>query len=362
MALRLPTISEVSDFFVTLPEAAERAEDLETRLEEALTIAEDPATRLGRQLSARSVISTSSSFALQQEEAASRADLQDFKFLDNGFCGDVFAMMGKPLVLKRARQKDDQLWRDYLTGLTVHSEHALIQDLFTPYEPPRIPMPQFCISPDNHKWWTENFAKFPKNYETKERMPILVLERILPLVKSIREDLIDIFSAPKGREEAKMSPGNRDYIARLLLGRRRRSTRYPMFFRPKNFSLHLDQAERIGLDVETYAAEMAIGLAICHWRAHVDANDVDFVLGSAPTMTNFATLSASQIQALPPYTDTHPETRYHNYRKRTTHLWILDFDKCKDMAVSEDGVKQAVKAAEDNNLYYPRPHKKRGYD
>ncbi len=362
MAPRLPTISEASDFSVTLPEAAQRAENQEKRVEEALSLDEDLVTRLGRQLSTRSIISTASSLALQQRELASGPHLQNFYYLDGGFCGEVFAYMGEPLVLKRALNNDQNLWNDYLTGLKVHEQFTLAQDLFAPYEPPRIPKPQYCIATANNEWWNQNGARFPKDWENRDRMPILVLERILPLTKSVREDLIDVFSSPCGREKAKSSPGNRICLARLLLGRRRRSTRPPKYFSLKNFSLHLDQAMRISLDIENYAAEMAIALAICHWRVHTDANDVEFVLGSAPTIKNFGMLSASEVQALRPYTDTSPGSRYHKYRKRTAHLWMLDFYKSKNMAASEDGVRQAVRAAEDNELYYPRPHKKRESD
>ncbi len=362
MASRLPGISEDSEFSVTLSEAAERAERVHEELEEALRWDENPVTRLGRQLSHRSVISTASSFAQQQEEAAYQVDLQIFQFLDCGFCGDVFAYTGKNQVIKRAINNDGQLWHDYLTGLDVHTKFSISQDLFTPFESPRIPKPQCCINPKNERWWRENGAKFPEDRQTEERMPVMILERILPLTKPIRDTIIDVFHGPKGKEEAKASPGNRNCIARLLLGRRRRSDRPPAFFRLKNFSLHLDQAEKIGLDIDTYAVEMAIALAVCHWKVHVDANDVEFVLGSAPTKLNFPALATAQVAALPPYTDTDPETSYDNYKKRSTHLWMLDYDKCKKMAADEEGVRQAVKAAEDNEVYYPKPHKKRESD
>jgi hypothetical protein len=36
-------------------------------------------------------------------------------------------------------------------------------------------------------------------------------------------------------------------------------------------------------------------------------------------------------------------------------LWVLDFNLVRDMAMDEEGVRQAVKAFCKNDLYYPRP-------
>jgi len=118
----------------------------------------------------------------------------------------------------------------------------------------------------------------------------------------------------------------------------------------------------LGLDTYLYAAEMACGLVICHWRAKVDANDVEFVLGSAPTTLNFGHITSRQLADMPKMTSTYPDHLYNNFKKRTTHLWILDFDKCHEMDVSDCGIEQAVKAAEDNDPYYPKPHKQLAED
>jgi len=74
-------------------------------------------------------------------------------------------------------------------------------------------------------------------------------------------------------------------------------------------------AEEIQLDVAALANEMAIGLALCHWRAKVDCSDVEIVIGSAPTILNL-TVSAQQIWSMPTNTLTRPEGLYHNFEKR----------------------------------------------
>lgn len=40
--------------------------------------------------------------------------------------------------------------------------------------------------------------------------------------------------------------------------------------------------EFLRLDTHRYATIIVTALAILHWKAHVNADDVEFVLGSAP--------------------------------------------------------------------------------
>ncbi len=117
-------------------------------------------------------------------------------------------------------------------------------------------------------------------------------------------------------------------------------------------------AEDIGLDIEAYSRVMAIGLALCHWRARVDANDVEFVLGTTPTILP----TRAQLVAMPMNTDTSQATLYNDFAERTTHLWMLDYDKYRSISMDEEGVRQAAKAAEDNDPYFPKPHKRRVSD
>lgn len=49
----------------------------------------------------------------------------------------------------------------------------------------------------------------------------------------------------------------------------------------RNYPLHINQNERLGLPGEQYAMAMADALASLHWVAEVDACDVGYIL--APT-------------------------------------------------------------------------------
>jgi len=339
---------------VSPPEAA--YEELMQLLEQQLSRGDDPITRLSRNLSVRSVISTASSLA-QQQLSSFQGSIHGFREIGAGYCGIVFEQPGAISVLKKAKYGQLTLWNDYLMQAHIYDQFAIARRLFANQEVPRITRPiYFTNADDDPTWWTENAGKFPPDHGVLQT-PVLCLERIFPLPKPIRDELIDLFCPEPGRAGAKKAVGNRDCIIRLYLGRRRRNTSRPVkFFSLRNFSLHLDMAEQIQLDVGAFANEMAIGLALCHWRAKADCNDVEFVLGSAPTILNFA-VTPEQVRSMPMDSTTRPEALHHNFEKRTAHLWMLDFDKCRNMAMTDEGIAQAVKAAEDNDPYFPKPHK-----
>ncbi|MCJ1363897.1 hypothetical protein MMC16_003006 [Acarospora aff. strigata] len=346
-----------SSFSVSLPEAANRAEELVRVLEQQLSVGDDPIARLSRNFSIHSTISTASSFAQQQQQACLQENVHEFREIGAGYCGTVFERHGAISVLKKAKYGQLTLWNDYCIQAHVYDQFAIARPLFHNQEVPRIPRPVYFTNPeDDQEWWTENGGKFPPSHRTPQT-PVLCLERIFPLPKPIREDLIDLFCPEAGRAGAKKAAGNKDCIIRLYLGRRRRNTSRPVeFFSLRNFSLHLDMAEQIRLDVAALADQMAIGLALCHWQAKVDCNDVEFVIGSAPTILNFA-VSSQQVASMPMNSTTRPEGLYDNFKKRATHLWMLDYDKCHTMPMTDDGIAQAVRAAEDNDPYFPKPHK-----
>ena len=82
---------------------------------------------------------------------------------------------------------------------------------------------------------------------------------------------------------------------------------------------------------------MAEVLAGLYWKAHIDANDIEFVL--AP---------ASQGES--------PTSRTIESSTLGGHaLWILDFDCYRYMPYSKEGVEQAVTAFFTNDPFFPRP-------
>ena len=93
--------------------------------------------------------------------------------------------------------------------------------------------------------------------------------------------------------------------------------------------------EELELDTTVYARAMAEALAIMHWIAKIDANDVEFVLAPPRKGTqSFCSLSLG------------------------AHcMWILDFDCCRSITMDQAGVEQAAAAFWKNDPYFPRPAK-----
>lgn len=94
--------------------------------------------------------------------------------------------------------------------------------------------------------------------------------------------------------------------------------------------------EALDLDAKAYAETMAEALALMHWGAEIDANDVEFVL--APLRSEHTQSTAFQSD----YLGTHC-------------MWILDFDCCRPMSMDVEGVEQACAAFFRNDPFYPRP-------
>ncbi|MCJ1473934.1 hypothetical protein MMC13_002590 [Lambiella insularis] len=324
------------------------------------SIGDDPISRLSRNLSATSMLQAS----IQQPEAIHDVALeyrktQNFRKIGEGWCGIVFEHTDPSTVLKKAKNKENgTLWNDYVMQTRVHGEFARAQYLFGVQRPPYTThVMYFSSPPESDKWWAENISKFPVEYQEPSHMPFLCLERIPPLSREIREDLIDVFCPEKIREEAKNEAANNDCIARLYLGRRREQNARPQkYFSLRNFPLRVNMAEELHLDTDSLAVQMAIGLAICHWRARVDANDVEFVLGGPSTALNIAPFTAAQLENLPEGSDTTPSSIRDSSGMGMAHLWMLDYDKCRNMMMNEEGVKGAARAAEDNDPYFPKPH------
>ena len=200
------------------------------------------------------------------------------------------------------------------------------------------------ITRENNYWWDEQLTRFPEGYSPCN---VLVSERIAPFTKAVREKLIDTYCPPSSRELIKSNLADTDCLIRVYLGRRLYNSDYSRpkkYFSLRNFPLHADQMEGLGdLDMAGYARAMADSLAMMHWLAKVDANDVEFVIASPRPGDVF-------------------EATFTSVTLEQHALWILDFDCCNSMAMDETGVDQAVAAFFRNDPYYPRPGSENNHD
>lgn len=95
--------------------------------------------------------------------------------------------------------------------------------------------------------------------------------------------------------------------------------------------------EELGLDTGSYAKTMADALALMHWGARIDANDVEFVL------------------APPRKVDSPPSSTFQSEYLGIHCMWILDFDCCQPISMDEAGIEKACVAFFKNDPFYPRP-------
>lgn len=266
----------------------------------------------------------------------------DLRRIGSGFCGSVWATEENEST-SAFKREDGGPGRSLLNDFHMHQQILESVTRFIRLQKRdtetivQIPHCYRFIESGNETWWSTNSTRFPSGY-----LPCNVLqsERIPPISQDAREMLIDKYCPMSLMTEIKTSNVNEDCLIRPYLGRRRvRGDRPSRFqaFSLRNFPLHIDQMEEMGLgaDILKYAQLMAEALAVIHWYGKIDANDVEFVLAS-------------------PRHDTAVQSQLSNILGNHT-MWLLDFDCCKRISMDLDGVDQAVNAFFRNDPFYPRP-------
>jgi len=315
----------------------------------AVSFSEDADHELNRMLSLHREVSTTSSAAEYHAAAQIRGD-ESFTKIGAGACGAVFAQDGRSLVVKLAKAEDQVLWNDYIM-------HASIAKHFSTYDIDEVKIPACYYFVPKHD--PQYFDQRPGLLEAAEQVcnlptSALVTERILALPQATRTLLIEKYCAPRNKQKAMADPANKDCLVRTYLGSSQGKSRR-MFFSLRNFKMHLNQMVEIQLDVKEMARRMAIAMAIMHWAAKTDARDVEFVLGSS-TKKFTLVLDPDELRRLEPLTYTGPSSRRdEDFFRRTTELWVLDFNQVRPITLDETGVAQAVEAARINDPYLPKP-------
>ncbi len=308
-----------------------------------------PKEVLKRWLSIKSVISTASSTAIKQQEAMFDMKEQLFTSIGKGFCGEVFDQVGVGRVLKRAfSPQNNQLWNDYIMHMQIQiALSAAFSQSDTSLEL-HVPEVFHYYTRESGQWWEQNRHRWP-SAALREPTDLLESERILPLPKIIRAALINSYFPSHLRPEALSVPTNRHCLIRVYLGIRRGNVA-PMATTLQNFQADLTIIDELQLEKKHHACVMAVALAEMHWTVQVDAADVEFVLGTAPEGLK---LKPAEVKALTPRTET---TGLLNFKRRSVHVFLLDFNHCRPIVMDEAGVTQAVAAFWQNDPYYPRPH------
>lgn len=165
------------------------------------------------------------------------------------------------------------------------------------------------------------------------------MERIPAMPQPVRQLLIDTYCPEALQDSVSNNRDDEDCLVRVYLGRRRiqRPSRFQRFSL-RNFPLHVDQMEVLGIDTHGIARALADTLAYSFWETCVDLNDVEFVLA--------------------PKKDPHPASvpLFEAFDRGRYPVWMLDYDCCRSISLDEEGMKQAVTAFYRNDPYYPRPY------
>lgn len=150
------------------------------------------------------------------------------------------------------------LYNDYV----MHQ--AVFQSLRSTFSTAYVPGCYHYVSSDHHAWWDEHLARFPRNFQIT--CNVLVTDRIPPFPEAVRNTLIELYCPEPLKSSIRSSEPDQDCLVRPYLGRRRHCQTQSRFkaFSLRNYPLHLDQIEDLGLDGVLYAQIMAETLAILY--------------------------------------------------------------------------------------------------
>lgn len=318
---------------------------------------------LGRMLSTKSAISTDSSLAEMNQRARDDEALQSFASVGAGQCGIVYALKGTTMVIKlpQSPEKSDDLFTDFKSHRIVYEAFRGVSAALRVHV--HVPALKMWVDPKSEHFWSTNSALFHKDVQVRDYG--LVSERIYPLPYPVRSAMVDTF-APKGVMDRKHDflsmQKNKDCLIRLYMGRRNDDAPSTSMqadnFHLRNFPLHINEMERLKLKTSYFAELMAQALAILHWRAGLDANDVEFVFGSSPQVNELPT--AEDISTVDK--DSAATLFRSDFQHRTISVWLLDFNMCQTFNKDPAGLKKLVDAFYWNDPYYPRPTSKNSKD
>ncbi|KAK1985655.1 zinc finger protein-domain-containing protein [Colletotrichum cereale] len=313
---------------------------LEDKLEED-ALGEPLESCLKRMLSTRTVVSTSSSFA-QRQQAAVGTDSK-FREIGTGSIGKVFEHPGTTFAYKLPMTDQTQkLWNNYIIHKRIETSFQSL-----PYFDGQVEIPRcFCLVPRN-----QGVSPKPRH--------VLCMERIFPLPRPVRHALIEKYCPPHGRERMRSDAVNKDCLVRPYLGRVKFG-QGGLFFSLRNFKLHADQVQELGVVAADLYTGMAHALAVLHWDTKIDGNDIEFVIGSSPVgeQTVRGDINLAALKAMHPQTSTYEVVTHTgaDFTKRVTTLWMIDFDDCHDITMDEAGINKAVSAFLETNHYCPKPN------
>ena len=142
-----------------------------------------------------------------------REEPENLRIIGLGSCGTVFEIPDTELACKKGT-KEFNMWKDFCLTNRVHNAaqeaRNILQDAFPMYTIPRTPLCHEYHPVDEDMFWSTNLQRFPASHRNKQ--PLFIVDRILPLPQQIRMDLIEeYFDQDESiQQEAKEDPDNKD--------------------------------------------------------------------------------------------------------------------------------------------------------
>ncbi|KAL2426080.1 hypothetical protein ABEF95_010644 [Exophiala dermatitidis] len=276
--------------------------------------------------------------------------------IGRGSCGSVFEIPGTGYAIKKGASTV-AMWNDFnLTNCAANSylmSLGLLEHAFPERRLPRVPMARYFNGPKADAFWRSHMTRFPR--PDRKRAATFHLDHILPVPTRTREALVRRFFVDDEQTQRYVLnyPDNRDCLVRVYFGKNNPSNHlYDRTDTLRNFPLYLDQAKEIGIDIDALAEEMAMGLAVLHWKAGIDAQDTEFVIGSSTTKA-FGTVFSDHTSQEPPVSTMDDLTQ------REVQLWMLDYDKASKFDIEKMQpftlLERYLVAVTGNDPYFPHP-------
>lgn len=190
----------------------------------------------------------------------------------------MFTQEGEPLVIKISKKSKFGEWNDYAMHTIIYEEirrHDV--DVL-------VPKCYFFVPADDAEFFQKNQDLIRAARDVCDiPTDMLVSERIPSLDEDTKNALINQYCAPRLRMRELSDPRNDHCLVKIYLGSVEGKTGERPFSL-RNFELHLNQMEEVGLDVDRIASAVGQALAVLHWAANVDGWGVQFVLGGSSNL------------------------------------------------------------------------------
>jgi len=308
-------------------------------------------------------------------------DPTDLRIIGRGTCGTIYTSTSRSTVAYKIGRDRDGLWNDIRLTARVH--RALSDPDVDEWFASKLQVPAIkgWVADEAKECFWADYARFFPESHARETTPFVFALSLIPTIDSeTRQALLWRYDFTTSRGAVLANPENDFCLIRPYLGLATREDE-PLCRSDNlwNFPFTREDFRSFPLDSSWYfkqmVEEMATGLAIIHWHAHVDGMDIEFVLGGRADWDETHTDIVDDIDTSGPFCSslpqheitlaTHaPDSDSLSHRYRRVRLYVLDFDKASPVSFDqpEAAIERLVTAVTCNDPYFPDPNATSGDD